>query len=162
MGGVLSEVSSCGIIGLLKWQQLFDPEKHIQSFTTFDDAGIVKLAWTRKDDKTTSFWESSDERNQFGDCLGEGEDKNGIRETHCLANGNREYAVIREQFMAPKSHDLKSAEWRDGDGKLLYAAYYDYEFDSHRNWTRRSIWVISPELPERTLYEEDTRIIVYW
>ncbi|WP_353072424.1 hypothetical protein [Tunturiibacter gelidiferens] len=56
--------------------------------------------------------------------------------------------------MEPKSHDLKSAEWRDGDGKLLYAAYYDYEVDSRRNWTRRSIWVISPELPERKLYEE--------
>ena len=160
--GVLTEDSAWGSTGQLKRRHLFDPVKNEESFTTFDDAGIMKLAWTRKGGKTTSFWERSDERNQFGDCLGEDEDKNGMRETHCFANGNREREVIREQFVEPKSHDLKSAEWRDGGGKLLYAAYYDYEVDSRRNWTRRSIWVISPELPERTLYEEDTRILAYW
>jgi hypothetical protein len=160
--GVFTEDSVWSSNGQLKWRHLFDPEKDTESFTTFDDAGIMKLAWTRKDGKMTSFWERSEETNQFGDCLNEDEDKNGMRESHCLANGNRERAVIRYQFVAPKSHHPKSAEWRDGAGKLLYAAYYDYEFDSHRNWTRRSISVISPELPERTLYEEDTRILVYW
>jgi hypothetical protein len=159
--GVRTEDSTWGRNGQLKWQQLFDPEKHVESFTTLDDAGIVKLAWMRKDGKMASFWERSDEDNQYGDCLWDDEE-NGRRETHCFANGNRERAVIREQYMEPKSLGLKSAEWRDGAGKLLYAAYYDYEVDSRRNWTRRSIWVVSPELPERTLYEEDTRTLVYW
>lgn len=160
--GVLTEDSAWGGNGQLKWQQLIDLEKHTERFNTFDDAGMLKLAWTREDDTMTSFWERSNEVNQFGDCVGDDEDKNGLRETHCFANGIRERAVIRQQFIEPKSHDLKSAEWRDGTGKLLYAAYYEYETDSHRNWTRRSIWVICPELPERTLYEEDTRILVYW
>jgi len=84
------------------------------------------------------------------------------RETHCFSNGNRENAVIRERFVEQKSHNLKSAEWSDGDGKLLYAAFYDYDFDSHHNWTHRRIWVITPEIPERTLYEEDSRILTYW
>ncbi len=160
--GVRTEDSTWGRNGQLKWQQFFDPEKHTGSFTTFDEAGMVKLAWTRKDGNMTSFWERSGEDNQYGDCLGNDEDENGARQTHCFANGNRERAIIREQYMEPKSRNLKSAEWRDGVGKLLYAAYYDYEFDSHHNWTRRSIWVISPDLPERTLYEENTRTLVYW
>jgi len=160
--GILTEDSTWGSNGQLEWQTLFDPEKNTESFTTFDDAGIMKLAWTRKDDNTISFWQRSDEENQYGGCLSYAEDKNCARETHCLANNDRVRAVIREQFIEPGSHDLKSAEWRDGDGKLMYAAYYEYERDSQRNWTRRSIWVVSPELQEHTLYEEDTRILVYW
>ncbi|WP_353072423.1 hypothetical protein [Tunturiibacter gelidiferens] len=66
--GVLTEDSAWGRNGQLKWQQLIDPEKHTESFNTFDDAGMLKLAWTRTDDKMASFWERSDEGNQYGDC----------------------------------------------------------------------------------------------
>ena len=55
-----------------------------------------------------------------------------------------------------------SAEWRDSSGNLLYATYFDYEFDDRNNWTKRTIWVVSPEIPERSLYETDTRTIAYW
>ncbi len=160
--GVLTDSSTWGSNGRLKWHMLYNPETQAQSFVTFDEAGQVKLSWSRMNDKMTSFWERSDDDNQYGACQGNDEDKQGTRETDCFSNGNRHNAVIREKFIEPKSHDLKSAEWSDGSGKLLYAAYYDYDFDSHRNWTRRKIWVISPELPERTLYEEDNRILVYW
>jgi hypothetical protein len=160
--GVRTEDSLWDQNGLLKRQEFFDPGTHVQTFTTFDDAGIPKLAWTHRDGKMISFWERSDEANQYGDCVDDNEQENGTRETRCFANGGRVRAVICDQFMEPRSLDIKSAEWRDGDGKLLYAAYYDYQLDSRGNWNHRSISVISPELPERTLYEEDTRILSYW
>jgi hypothetical protein len=44
----------------------------------------------------------------------------------------------------------------------LFAAYFDYELDAHRNWTHRKVWVIGPKQPARTLYEEDVRSLTYW
>jgi hypothetical protein len=161
--GVLIEDSTWGKNGQLKWQQLFDSQAKTESFATFDEAGVVQLAWTQKDGKMAAFWERSEEDNQYGACQIDDEAEDGTRDTHCFANGNRERAVIRYQYMEPKGINLlKSAEWRDGAGKLLYAAYYNYELDTHSNWTRRTIWVVSPKLPERTLYEEDTRLVAYW
>jgi hypothetical protein len=55
-----------------------------------------------------------------------------------------------------------SAEWKDANGKLIYAAYYEYVFDSHGNWVRREVWIISPSHPNRTFYETDIRTITYW
>jgi hypothetical protein len=47
--------------------------------------------------------------------------------------------------------NLKSAEWRDASGKVLYGAYYENELDAVGNWTHRKIFVRGPKQPERTL-----------
>jgi hypothetical protein len=60
-----------------------------------------------------------------------------------------------------KKHGL-SAEWKDANCKLIYAAYYEYVFDSHASWVRREVWIISPRHPDRTFYEADIRTITYW
>jgi len=64
--------------------------------------------------------------------------------------------------MSPGKRNPTSAEWRDAEGRLLYAAYYEYELDAFQNWTHRKVSVWSSDNPERTPYEDDTRTITYW
>lgn len=73
-----------------------------------------------------------------------------------------ELSRIRNVYLDPKRRNPQSAEWRDADGNLRFPAYYDYEIDDHRNWTRRQIWVWSQSLGERKLYETDSGSITYW
>jgi hypothetical protein len=69
---------------------------------------------------------------------------------------------VHYDFADPAMEKPKSAEWRDSTGKLVYGAYYEYQFDSHENWTYRKVWIVSPDDPNRTLYETNSRTITYW
>lgn len=51
-------------------------------------------------------------------------------------------------------------ELRDEADQVQIAADYEYEFDGHRNWTKRVVWVWNSG--ERKLYEVDTRSVTYW
>ncbi len=78
--GILTDDSTWGSNGRLKWHTLYNPETRAQSFTSFDEAGQVKLAWSRIGNKMASFWERADEGNQYGACLGNDMDEEGPKE----------------------------------------------------------------------------------
>jgi hypothetical protein len=72
------------------------------------------------------------------------------------------YLASTTSISTPQKRNPISAEWRDSEGNLLFAAYYNYEMDSFRNWTYRQVWVWTPDLGDRALYETDFRGIAYW
>jgi hypothetical protein len=59
-------------------------------------------------------------------------------------------------------HTPLSAEWRDAEGNLKLATYFEYDLDAYHNWTTRKVWVWNPNLGVRTLSQTDARIITYW
>ena len=118
-----------------------------------------------------TFWEASDEPDQFGDSITTTFDKSNIDMFSqgnidifsCHKDGACDVTHVHYTYADSSSHQFPTtAEWRDDSGKLQYASWSEYEFDDQHNWTKRTVWVLSPEIPERTLYETDTRILTYW
>jgi hypothetical protein len=69
---------------------------------------------------------------------------------------------VHYEYADEAERDPKTAEWTDSKGAVVYAAYYEYMFDHHQNWIRRDIRIVSPDHPDPTLYETDSRTITYW
>jgi hypothetical protein len=81
----------------------------------------------------------------------------------CHENGKCDHSQVHYEYLDPVNKlNPTSAEWRDADGKLLYAGYCEYEVDSHGNWLRRKVYVYPSEQGDRALRKEDSRTITYW
>jgi len=154
--------STYGGNGQLSWEHIDDPEAKTEHFTTFDEFGLVKLTWTFAHGKLTSFWEPPDSPKQFGDNFTEEEGEGSYENFACHSDLRCDISRVHYEYLDGDRHTPKSAEWRDAEGTLKSAAYFDYEVDSYHNWTTRRVWVWSPELGERTLLETDFRVISYW
>jgi hypothetical protein len=142
-------------------RQMVDPINDVTQFTSFDDSGGVKLTFTFLGDKLAFFWERPDSSGQVGDNFVAGE--NGTFDNYECHNDNScTRARVHYVYLDSKDRNPKSVERRDASGTLLEAVYYEYEMDSHRNWTERRVWVWSAKLSERKLYETDSRSISYW
>jgi len=160
--GTLTDQAVWASGGQLTWHQTYDPRTDFGRFETFDATGAVKLASTIVQGKVGSFWAESDQPNQFGSSFSTNKGNGDFDRYSCRADGSCEIAHVHYDYLDRAKQRPRSVEWRDSDGKLLYAAYYEYELDSQQNWVKRTIWVRTPEAPERTLYETDTRTIAYW
>ncbi|HUD12361.1 MAG TPA: hypothetical protein VMQ56_01785 [Terracidiphilus sp.] len=164
--GTLTEESAWGKNGELSWQQTYDPETDVGHFTTFDESGAMKLTWTFAHGKVISFWEQpglSRDGPQFGESFSDFGDRVNVDNFSCHENGQCDHYRIHYEYLDPaKKRNPTIAEWRDAEGNLLYAAYCHYDLDPAGNWTHRKISVYSPELGDRTPYEQDSRTITYW
>ena len=154
--------SQYGPGGQVRWEQIFDPESKTDRFTTFDEFGKAKLSWTVVRGKLTSFWEPADSPAQFGDNFIEPEGEGSFDHFACHNDLSCDVSHVHYAYLDGDKHTPLSAEWRDQEGDLKLAAYFEYEVDSHHNWTTRRVWVWNPELGDRTLSETDTRVIAYW
>ncbi|MGD0629021.1 MAG: hypothetical protein ABR987_06705 [Terracidiphilus sp.] len=163
--GEVTENSVWGKNNELDWQQTADPATGLERLTTYDESGAVKLTWTFKDGKVLSFWEREqpDQKPQFGEIFVE-DVGDGNRDSYqCHPDGRCDRSRAHYEYLDPaKKRNPASAEWRDSSGKLLYAAYYEYEVDSAGNWTHRRVSVFPSGEGDRALYEEDSRTITYW
>jgi hypothetical protein len=160
--GTLREETVWDKDGKLSRKDTYDEETKVERFTTYGPSGDVKLTWTMADGRLESFWEPPDSPSQFGDNFTE-DAGHDTRENYACGNDGRcEISRVHYEYLDGDKRNPLGAEWRDSEGNLLYAAYYEYETDSFHNWTARKIWVLTPELPERTLYEADVRAITYW
>ncbi len=166
--GELTDISVWGKNDELDWQQTADPETGMEHFTTYDESGAVKLTWTFKEGKVLSFWEQQEpdrnpQQQQFGEGFVEDSGQGNRDNFRCHPDGRCERSRVHYDYLDPaKKRNPTRVEWRDEAGKLLYAAYYEYEVDSAGNWTHRRIYVSPTEQGERALYEEDWRTIAYW
>jgi hypothetical protein len=148
--------------GKLEWLLTEDPRIDSTRFEHFNESGALALDWTTEGGKLISFWEAPDSPRQMGDGLSDWDGHGNATNFACKSSSQCDVSRIHYVYFDDKKRLYQSAEWRDSDGNLRYAAYYAYEFDSNDNWTRRTVSVVTPELTDRTLYETDTRTITYW
>ena len=147
----------------LQYRETYDPETDFQRFESYDDSGAVRVTFTVAHDKVQTFWKASDEPDQFGDSFTSNLGNGNFKMFSCHKNGVCDVTHVHYTYVDNSTHQFPTtAEWRDDSDKLQYATWCEYEFDDRHNWTKRTVWVLSPEIPERTLYETDTRIIAYW
>lgn len=160
--GTLQRRSTYGRDGNLSYEQTFDPETSTDHFVTYDGVGNAKLTWTVAQGKVTSFWEPSDSTKQFGDNFVEFKGQGSFDNFACHNDLSCDVSHVHYEYLDGDKQKPVSAEWRDADGNLTVAAYFEYELDSYQNWTTRRVLVWNPKLGQRTLSETDTRMITYW
>ena len=148
--------------GTLLWQHTYDPESDTDAMESREQSGAPGLSRTFQHGHVASFWEPSDATNRFGQRFAADHTNGNVDTYDCHRSTGCEIAHVHYEYAGPGTLNPLSVEWRDSEGKLEWATYYQYEFDTHRNWTGRKIWLVSPEQRQRTLYEEDHRTITYW
>jgi hypothetical protein len=148
--------------GKIDFLQTYDTKTEEENYLSFNQFGGVSLSWSVIGGKLASFWEPPDSPSQFGDNFNEHPSSDTAENYACHHDGKCELSRIHYDYLDPNERNPVSAEWRDADGNLRYAAYYEYEIDTFRNWTYRQVWVWTPELIERKLLETDSRTITYW
>lgn len=146
----------------LSWQHTFDPETNIERFSSYDESGKVALTYTVRDGKLVSFWEPSDSPRQWGDNFTENMGGGTFENYACHNDSKCDLSRVHYEYQNHDKHTPVGAEWRDADGSLQLAAYFQYQLDSYGNWTQREVWVWNPSLGESTLFETDARAITYW
>jgi hypothetical protein len=146
----------------LHFVQTLDPKTHIETFTSFNEYGSAKLSWTFVAEKLRSYWQAPGEPPQFGDGFIEGLETDTPETYQCHSSGVCDFARVHYDYPDGKRRNPRSVEWRDAEGHLQFATYFEYELDTFGNWTQRSVWVWSTELADRKLYETDTRTLTYW
>lgn len=159
--GQVGTESTVGQEGGEVFDEEIDNKNESHAFERFGEDGRPELHSSIQQAKVDSFWAASNERDQWGSNSVRFMNPSDAYKTSCTNNGCTT-SHIHYEFVDKAKRDPSSAEWKDQDGKLIYAAYYNYVFDGLRNWVRRDVWIISPTHPERTLYETDIRTIAYW
>jgi hypothetical protein len=144
----------------LHFAETYDPNREIWTFTNFNEDGSVKVKVEAQGHKSVSYWQKNGEDGVFGSNIfldRVGKTQEAYR---CHPDGTCDR--ITSYFADEKSPYVSRTEMRDGSGELRLSADYEYELDRFGNWTKRTVWVWSPELGERKLFETDFRSLTYW
>lgn len=144
----------------LHFVQTYDPKTDTVTFTNFNENGSIKVTFTTVGTKVISYWQEPSEQQMFGsnffmDPVGKTQESYS-----CHSDGSCDHVI--SYFPDEARHHVRRIEWHDAAAVLKVCADYEYEFDQFGNWTKRTVWVRSPELGERKLYETDYRTLKYW
>jgi len=140
---------------LLHFTQSYDPETDVQIFTNYKEDGTVLLTFTARGGRVVSYWQQPSGKRELGNTV-------------CFKTGCESHNLDGSPFRTVTTYEdgdsrsPKRIELRDDTDQPEMAADYEYEFDAHGNWTKRSVWVWTRESGERQLFEIDSRTLSYW
>jgi hypothetical protein len=137
-----------------------DPQKDIWTFTTFNENGSLRLTLATQGTKVTNFWREPGEEYALGTTFFMDPVGKNHESYHCHVGGGCDHIV--SYFSDEQRHNANRTEWHDSEGVLQLALDYEYEVDGFGNWTKRTVWLWSPDLGERELFETDYRTLKYW
>jgi hypothetical protein len=144
----------------LHFVHTYDPETHFETWTTFNENGSAKLSWVLQDATMLSYWQHSGNDSVLGSTffMDSGPRKQEARNYHSDGTFER----VESDFLDEQKRNVSRMERRGPTDELVVVADYEYEFDFIGNWTKRTTWLWTPGLGQRTLYETDSRTIEYW
>jgi hypothetical protein len=144
----------------LHFAQSYNPQTDISTFTSFNENGSAKVTFTTKGTKVLSYWQQTSEEHVFGSIFWR--DRAGKTEVTHNCNPDGTCDEIASYFPNETTNQVSRVEWHDPGQVLRLAFDYEYELDSFGNWTKRTVWVWSPDLGERKVCETDYRTLTYW
>jgi hypothetical protein len=144
----------------LHFAQYYNPQTDMSTFTSFNESGSTKVAFTTKGTKVLSYWQQTGEEHVFGSIFWR--DRVGKTEVTHNCNPDGTCDEIASYFPDETTNQVSRVEWHDSAQVLKLAFDYVYQVDAIGNWIKRTVWVWSPELGERKLCETDYRTIRYW
>lgn len=144
----------------LHFIDITDPKTDTWTFTNLNQDGSIKVSVTTVGTKVISYWQVPTEKPVFGSNFYM--DRSGKTQDSYSCHSDSTCDHIISFYPDEESPQVSRIEWRDNAEALNLAADFEYEQDSFGNWTKRTVWVWSPELGERKLYETDSRTLRYW
>lgn len=144
----------------LHFGQSYNPQTDISTFTSFNENGSTKVTFTTKGTKVLSYWQQTNEEHVYGSSFWR--DRVGKTIVTHSCNPDETCDEITSYFHDETTNQVSRVEWHDPAQVLRLAFDYEYQLDAFGNWTKRTVWVWSPELGERKLCETDYRTIAYW
>jgi hypothetical protein len=137
-----------------------EPKSDTYTFSSFNENGSIKVAFTTVGTKVISYRQETAEENVFGHSFSMDPSGKTQEAYKCHRDGRCDHFI--SYFMDESRHLVHRNEWHDADGALKYSADFEYELDAYGNWTKRTVWVWSEDLGERKLYATDYRAYSYW
>jgi hypothetical protein len=144
----------------LHFLQRYEPKTDTFTFTSLNEDGSIRVEFTRVGTRVVSYRQEPSEHPVFGRTFFTDPVGNTLEGYSCHSDGSCDHIVTT--FTDVSRRDATRVEWHDPAGRLMLAADYEYELDQIGNWLKRTVWVWSPELKERKLYETDHRKLKYW
>src|SRR5229473_7408938 len=136
----------------LHFAQTYDPKTDIWTFTNFNEDGSAKVTITTQNSKVLSYWQQqTGEEQVFGS--GFFLDRVGKEQQSFSCHPDGSCDRITSHFSGEVGDQVSRVEWHDPAGALRLSFEYEYQLDPFGNWTKRTVWVCSPELGERKLCE---------
>jgi hypothetical protein len=144
----------------LHFVETTDPRTGTWTFTNFNENGSVKLTVTTRGTQVLSFWRQPGDKYEFGTTFFMDPVGKTCESYHCHLGGGCDRIV--SYFPDEQRHNTSRTEWRDPAGVLQLATDFEYEVDAFGNWTKRTVWLWTPEWNDRKLYKTDYRTLKYW
>jgi len=137
-----------------------DPNRGVWTFTSFNQDGSIKVAFTTVGTKVASYWQEPSDHTLFGSSFFMDPVGNTQESYSCHSDGSCDRVV--SYYPDEARSRVSRIEWHDAAETLERSADYEYQLDRFGNWTKRTVSVWSPELGEPVLYETDYRTLTYW
>ena len=162
IGGHNRDARDYGEKGIFQahYTETYDPKSDVWTFTDFDEVGAVKAAIVTKNSDVVSYWQKATAGPVFGSNFFMDPDGRIQKSYSCNPDGTCDH--ITSYFDDDDRHHVRRVEWRDPEHNLRLSFDYEYQLDRFNNWTKRTVWVWSPELGERKLAEVDFQTLTYW
>jgi hypothetical protein len=135
---------------------------HLESFTSLNRSGSMRL-WLRvNDDTVLSFWQQpGDDKHTYGSGICFADDN--WTERDCREyNWDGTYTTTHYTFTDKSKRNPLRATLYGTDHQLVMEADYEYQLDAFGNWTKRTVWVQTQESGQRQLLEKDARTLKYY
>jgi hypothetical protein len=144
---------------LSHYTDIDDPETDSRKYTEFNEDMTVRLTYNARDGEVVSYWqESRDDPNSGAAVVFDRSATQRIWEWYS-PDGRFERTTV--DFVDDTRRDPIHGEYYDVQGRLQVTEDNDYEFDSYKNWTKRTAWAWTLESVSRKVIEVDHRTIVY-
>ncbi len=147
--------------GVLHSHESYDPDSDFQRYEEYEESGAVVVTFTHRNDRIEAYWSAREDPNASTVLINK-LDNGDTQSSSCHRGGTCNGGTRHNVYLDKARHNPAMTEIRSDDGKVLCRAYYEYQMDDHENWTSRKVWLQQGAQGERTLYETDSRTIIYW
>jgi len=133
---------------------------HLESFTSLNRDGSMRLLLRLNDDTVLSYWQQPGDEHTYGSgiCF---DDDNGTERDCREYSSDGTYTTAHYAFTDKAKRNPVKATLYGTDHQVVMEADYDYGLDAFGNWTKRSVWVQTLESGQRQLLEKDARTLTY-
>jgi hypothetical protein len=134
---------------------------HMESFTSLNLDGSMRLWFRVHDDTMLSYWQQPGDEHTYGSgiCFA---DENGTERDCREYKWDGTYTTAHYVFTDKTKRNPVKATIYGTDHQVVMEADYEYELDAFGNWTKRTVWVQAGESGQRQLLEKDARTLTYY
>jgi hypothetical protein len=134
---------------------------NLESFTSLNRDGSVRLRFRVNEDTVVSFWQQAGDKRTYGSGICFADDDGTERDCRDY-DSDGSYNTTHYTFTDKTKRNPLRVTLYDSGHRVIMEAEYEYEMDAFRNWTKRTIWIRTGDTGERQLLEKDTRTLTYY